>query len=82
MVTKVISNITEGSAFGDIIDPEIKSVKGLEQNAKKPTFFKPVLYNQRIKEEQQIRFMELSKCQICSGFGSAYLILMKTIFKR
>lgn len=37
VVTKVISNITEGSAFGEIIDPEIGSAKGSEQKAKTDT---------------------------------------------
>lgn len=76
----------EGSAFSDVVDPEIKSAKGSEQKAKKDTSsnqsytIKESIRRQ--KHYKQRRFMELRKSQICSGFGSAYLISMKAIFKR
>lgn len=57
MLTKAISNIREGSAFGDVIDPEIKSAKGSEQKAKKDTSLKQ---SYTIKEERkavQLRFV-------------------------
>lgn len=73
-VTKTTSNIREGSAFSDVVDPEIKSAKGSEQKAKKDTSSnQSYTIKESIKRQKhykQRRFMELRKSQICSGFGS------------